>query len=149
MTNKISALKRGKDPYADADQSMALLQGVTDKQFELTIGDEATNARALTLQMLDKDGVKKTGVQNVMFALFANAAGTAFATTGGSTGIAITGSPDQGALLAIVAKKLFLATTDQEGELKLTWTDTGTEAVYLGVLNGDGTIQMSAVIQNA
>ena len=110
-----------------------------------TIGDEASNARAITVQLTDAAGADVASVQHVMLGVFANSAGTAFATTGGTTGIAI---GTDGALLAMVAKKLFIATCEADGDIDLTWTDTDVESVYLGVLVAGGTWAMSEEILN-
>ena len=110
-----------------------------------TIGDEASNARAITVQLTDAAGADVASVQPVMLGVFANSAGTAFATTGGTTGIAI---GTDGALLAMVAKKLFIATCEADGDIDLTWTDTDVESVYLGVLVAGGTWAMSEEILN-
>jgi hypothetical protein len=112
----------------------------------ITIGDEAANVRAITIQLLDADGNDINYVETVDLILFGDATMTAFATTGGSTGIAV---GTDGAVLDVVAKKLFVATCESDGDIDLTWTDTGTEAVYLGVRLPNGRVVLSAVIQNA
>jgi len=111
-----------------------------------TIGDEASNARAITIQLTDAAGADVASIQPVMLGVFANSAGTAFATTGGTTGLAI---GTDGALLAMVAKKLFIATCEADGDIDLTWTDTNVESVYLGVLVAGGTWAMSEEIVNS
>lgn len=112
----------------------------------ITVGAENTNARAITVQLTDADGDDIAYIAPVWLAVFADASGTSFATTGGSTGIAI---GTDGALLAVVAKKLFLATSEADGDIDLTWTDTGTEAAYLGVLLPNGTIEISTAMTNS
>jgi len=112
----------------------------------ITVGDEANDIRAITIQLLDADGNDIASVQSVWIAVFASAAATAFATTGGSTGLAI-GS--DGALLAVVAKKLFLATCEADGDIDLTWTDTQTESVSVAVILPNGKIVASEAFANA
>jgi hypothetical protein len=112
---------------------------------DYAIGAEDTNVRAITIQLKDSQGFDLAHVQGVVMGVFADAGAAAFA-TGGSTGIAI---GTDGALLAIVAKKLFMLTSESDGDIDLTWTDTGSEAVYLGILIPNGRFAMSAVIQNA
>jgi hypothetical protein len=85
-------------------------------------------------------------VAGASIAVFADANGDAFVVTGGSTGIAI---GTDGALLPIVAKKLFKAVSEADGDIDLTWTDTGIEAAYLGVILPNGKIIMSAALTNA
>lgn len=96
----------------------------------VTVSDEATNVRTITIQLLDHKGGDIDYVESVEIGVFTDATRTAFVTTGGSTGIAI---GTDGALLALVAKKYFVATSESDGDIDLTWTDTGTEAAYIGV----------------
>lgn len=112
----------------------------------IVVGDENTNVRAITIQLKDADGNDIDYVETVELILFLNDAKTAFVATGGSTGIAI---GTDGALLAVVAKKYFLATSEADGDIDLTWTDTGSEAAYLGVRLPNGRIVMSTALTNA
>ena len=112
----------------------------------IVVGAENTNVRAITIQLKDAEGNDIDYVETVEIILFLNAARTAFVATGGSTGIAI---GTDGALLALVAKKHFLATSEADGDIDLTWTDTGTEAAYLGVRLPNGRIVMSDALTNA
>lgn len=111
----------------------------------ITVGAEATNVRAITIQLKDANGADIDYVETVEIILFLNAAMTAFVATGGSTGIQI---GTDGALLAVVAKKYFLATSESDGDIDLTWTDTGTEAAYLGVRLPNGRIVVSDALTN-
>lgn len=112
----------------------------------ITVGDESANVRAITIQLKDIDGNDINYVETVEIILFLNAEMTAFVVTGGSTGIAI---GTDGALLAVVAKKYFLATSEADGDIDVTWTDTGTEAAYLGVRLPNGRIVLSSALTNA
>ena len=112
----------------------------------ITVGAEVTDARAITIQLKDINGNDIDYVETVEVILFLNAAMTAFVVTGGSTGIAI---GTDGALLAVVAKKYFLATSEADGDIDLTWTDTGTEAAYLGVRLPNGRVVVSSALTNA
>lgn len=107
----------------------------------VTVGDEAANVRAITIQLKDAEGNDIDYVETVEVIVFGDATKTAFVTTGGSTGIAI---GTDGALLAVVAKKYFLATSESDGDLDLTWTDTGTEAAFIGVRLPNGRIVMGS-----
>lgn len=97
----------------------------------ITVAAEVSNVRAISVQLNDATGAAVTTRRVVQVAVLADANGDAFVATGGSTGIAI---GTDGALLAIVAKKLFLAISEANGHIDLTWTDTGTEAAFLGVI---------------
>jgi hypothetical protein len=111
----------------------------------ITVGDESTNVRAITIQLKDANGNDIDYVETVWAAVFLNSAATAFVTTGGSTGIAIS---TDGAALAVVAKKLFLLTSEADGDIDLTWTDTGTEVAFLGVYTPAGRLVMSGALTN-
>jgi hypothetical protein len=112
----------------------------------ITVAAEVGDARAITIQLKDALGNDIDYVETVMVALFTTAARTAFVTTGGSTGIAI---GTDGALLALVAKKVFLVTSESDGDIDLTWTDTGTEAAFLALYLPNGRVVMSAALTNA
>lgn len=112
----------------------------------ITVGAEVGDARAITIQLKDARGNDIDYVETVEIIMFLNAARTAFVVTGGSTGIAI---GTDGALLAVVAKKYFLATSEADGDIDLTYTDTGTEVCYLGLRLPNGRIIMSSALTNA
>lgn len=113
----------------------------------ITVAAEITNVRQILVTLLDAAGNPIDYVETVQLILFLNAARTAFVVTGGSTGLAL-GAGGQGAVLDIVAKKTFLATTEANGQLDLQWTDTGTEAAFLGVRLPNGEIVMSTALAN-
>lgn len=112
----------------------------------ITVGAESTNVRAITIQLTDASGDDLAYRGAVLLVLLLDANGDAFAVTGGSTGIAI---GTDGALLALVAKKAFVAISEADGDIDLTWTDTGTEAAYLGVMTSSGRLIVSAALTNA
>jgi hypothetical protein len=112
----------------------------------ITVGDEVSNARAIAVQLKDALGRDIDYVEEVELALFLTADRLAYVVTGGSTGIAI---GTDGALSTIVAKKRFCATSEADGDIDLTWTDTGTEAAYLGIKLPTGRWVMSTALTNA
>ena len=112
---------------------------------DITVGAENTNVRAITIQLKDQNGADIDYRQAVDIVVLADANGDAFAATGGSTGIAI---GTDGALLAVVAKKIFKSISEADGDIDLTWTDTGTEAAYLGVILPNGQMFISAALTN-
>lgn len=111
----------------------------------ITVGAEDTNVRAITVQLKDGDGNDMAFRTPVQLWVLADANGDAFVTTGGSTGIAI---GTDGALLALVAKKAFIAISEADGDIDLTWTDTGTEAAYLAVVLPTGRMVISSALTN-
>lgn len=111
----------------------------------ITVGAEDNNVRPIAIQLKDANGNDINYVETVEIIVFSSAAMTAFA-TGGSTGLAI---GTDGALLAVVAKKYFLATSEATGSIDLTWTDTGTESVAVGVRLPNGRVVVSEAFANA
>lgn len=111
----------------------------------IVVGAENTNVRAITIQLKDLNGADIKSRQKVNIHVFADANGDAFVATGGSTGIAI---GTDGALLPVVAKKSFIAISEADGDIDLTWTDTGTEVAFLGVELPNGRIVMSSSLAN-
>jgi len=111
----------------------------------ILVSAETTNVRDITIQLLDADGNDINYVEEVGLVLFLTADKLAYVATGGSTGIAI---GTDGALQTIVAKKVFTATSEIDGDIDLTWTDTGTEAAFLGVKLPSGRIIMSDALTN-
>ena len=112
----------------------------------ITVGAESTNVRAITIQLKDARGNDIDYVEEVDLVLFLSADRLAYVVTGGTTGIAI---GTDGALQTILAKKVFRATSEADGDIDLTWTDTGTEAAYLGVRLPNGRWVMSDALTNA
>lgn len=110
----------------------------------ISVGAENTNVRAITIQLKDATGADIAYVETVEIMVFASASRTAFA-TGGSTGLEI---GTDGALLPVVAKKYFIATSETDGDIDLTWTDTGTESVSVGIRLPNGRFVMSSVFAN-
>lgn len=120
----------GKPPCADAS---------------ILVGAENANVRAITIQLKDAQGNDIQMRQGVLVGVFLDANPDAPVVTGGSTGIAI---GTDGMLFTIIAKKLFFCVSEADGDIDLTWTDTGTEAAYLGIILPDGRIVMSAALTN-
>jgi hypothetical protein len=112
----------------------------------ITVGAEATNVRAITIQLLDADGKDIDYSEEVEIVIFLDADREAYVVTGGSTGIEI---GTDGALLDVVAKKYFRATSEVDGDIDLTWTDTGTEVAFLGLKLPNGRFVMSDALTNA
>lgn len=111
----------------------------------ITVGAENTNVRAISVALKDSRGNAITYVETVDVIVFGAADMLSFASTGGSTGIAV---GTNGALLTVVAKKLFRATTEADGTLDLTWTDTGTESVAVGIRLPNGRVVVSDAFAN-
>lgn len=112
----------------------------------ITVGAEAADVRAITVQLKDANGDNMDSIVSIELIMFLDALGAAYVVTGGSTGLAQAAS---GKVLTVVAKKFFKARTTAAGLLTLTWTDTGTEAAFLGVKLPNGSVIISGPLANA
>lgn len=112
----------------------------------ITVGAEVADVRAITVQLKDANGANINYAEMVEFVTLLNAAGTDFAVTGGSTGLAAGAS---GKALQVVAKKLFKVISTTAGLITVTYTDIGTEAVFLGVRLPNGRLVISSALTNA
>lgn len=112
----------------------------------ITVSSETADVRTLTVQVTDALGASIAQQVLLDVVVYASAAATALAGTGGSTGIAATA----GLIVAtITAKKVFKMQTTAAGLLTLTWTDTGTESVAVGVWLPNGKLVITAAFANA
>jgi hypothetical protein len=122
----------------------SVIKGFADSAL-ITIGAEVANVRAVTVQLKDADGVNLTRAGIVRFIVFTTAAATALS-NGGTTGLAIGAN---GMIINTeIAKKVFLVKTDETGVWVGTYTDTGTDAAFLGVQLPDGRLTVSAAMTN-
>lgn len=112
----------------------------------IAVGAESANVRAITVQLQDAYGNDLRRRAFVRAHVMADANGDAFVTTGGSTGIAI---GTDGALLPVVAKRSFILVSEDDGDIDLTWTDTGTEVAFLHLELPNGKRVVSAALTNA
>lgn len=140
----------GRQIGQDTERGQLVAHGVNITQpcadASITVGAESVNVRNITIQLKDALGNDINYAETVEIIVFDSAAMTGFASTGGSTGLAI---GTDGALLAIVAKKYFLATSETDGDIDLTWTDTGTESVAVGVRLPNGRVVVTSAFANA
>jgi hypothetical protein len=112
----------------------------------ITVAAEIADVRQITIQLKDANGNAIDYAETVDIIMLLNATPTDFVATGGSTGIAIGAS---GKLQQIIAKKRFTALSTTAGVIALTWTDTGTEAAFLGLVLPSGRMVISAALTNA
>lgn len=112
----------------------------------ITIGAESSDARAITIQLKDANGNAVDEATTFEIIMYSDASMTDFVAAGGSTGLAAGAS---GKLLALVAKKAFLATSTAAGLVAATYTDTGTAAGYLAVRLPNGRVIGGGLVTNA
>lgn len=96
----------------------------------IAVGAAVSHVRAITVQLIDANNANIDYAEMIELFALLDATPSDFAATGGSTGMAASTS---GKLLAIVAKKHFMAITDATGKVVFNYTDTAGEAVFLGV----------------
>ncbi len=111
-------------------------------------GATTADTRDIVVTLLDSEGNAIDTVEEVELHMFLTADRLAYVVTGGSTGITL-GAAGDGAILIIVSKKVFVATSESTGFLDIDWLDTGTEAAFLGVKLPNGRYVMSSVLTNA
>lgn len=109
-------------------------------------GASVANQRDISITLKDSNGVAITYAEMVELIVFSSSAMTDFTATGGSTGIAAGAS---GKLLALVAKKVFRGISTTAGVIACIYTDTGTDAAYLGVRLPNGRIVAGGLLTNA
>ena len=115
----------------------------------ITVSAEAAtvaNQRDIVVQLKDANGNDIDYVETFEIIMYSSAAMTAFTTTGGSTGLAI---GTDGALLPVVAKKYFLATSEADGDWDGIYTDTGTDVVFMGIRLPNGRLITPVELTNA
>ena len=108
-------------------------------------GATVANQRNITLILKDDEGDPINYAEMVELIVFASSAMLDFAATGGTTGIAAGGN---GKILALVAKKVFRGISTAAGLLDVIYTDTGTDAGYLGVRLPNGRLIGIGVLTN-
>ncbi len=137
----------------DSNQLMSRDIEMTKAAIDATItvsaeGATTANTRDIVVTLLNSEGEAISEVEEIEVHMFLDAARLAYVVTGGSTGITL-GAAGDGAVLPIVAKKVFVCTTEATGILDLDWLDTGTEVAFLGVKLPSGRYVMSAALTNA
>lgn len=100
-------------------------------------GATVANQRDISITLKDAKGNAIDYAEMVELIVFSSSAMTDFTAVGGTTGIAAGAS---GKILALVAKKVFRAISTTAGALAVIYTDTGSDAAYLGVRLPNGRI---------
>lgn len=111
-------------------------------------GATAANQRDILLTFKDDEGDAVNYAAQAELVLFAASTMLDFTATGGTTGIAQGSGGNTGKMLALVAKKIFRVITDVNGVWAGIYTDTGTDAVYLGVRLPNGHVVGIGLLTN-
>lgn len=106
----------------------------------VTVGDEATNVVAITIQLKDATGADIAYVETVDVLFFGAEARTSASSVTPSTGLAI--ATDGAIISTVEAHKHYVCTSEADGDLAFTWTDTGAGTTYIGVRLPSGRIVM-------
>ncbi len=109
-------------------------------------GATVADQRDISLILKDDQGDAINFAGMVELIVFSSSAMTDFTAAGGSTGIA---AGSNGKILALVAKKVFRAISTTAGLIDVIYTDTGTDAAYLGVRLPNGQIIGIGTLTNA
>ncbi|MGB1389985.1 MAG: hypothetical protein ACPG61_13975 [Paracoccaceae bacterium] len=105
----------------------------------VTVSDETTNVRTITIQLKDARGRDIDYAETVEIILFSDAAKAGIGGGSPSTGLA---AGTDGDLAVITAHTAYYAVSETDGDIDLTWTDTGTAAAFIGVRLPSGRIVM-------
>lgn len=110
-------------------------------------GNPGANQRAVTIQLLDANG-NDIEYQEIVDVFVTGAANLdAIAASAGSPGIE---AGTDGAILAtVVAQKHFVVASENDGDIDLTWTDTGTDVAYLALRLPTGRVIFSDALTNS
>lgn len=132
------------DGKALVSNGIQITRPCVDATVTATPGSGATT---IAIQLKDADGKDINYVETVDLILFTSSAKTAFAATGGSTGLAI---GTDGAYSRIAASKIHgRATSEADGDIDLTYTDNVQEATWLGVRLPNGRIVGATITTTA
>lgn len=112
----------------------------------ITVGDESANVRAITIQLKDVNGDDIDYIEAVWGILTTTATLAGLAAPAPSTGLAI---GTDGASMTVKAHNLYLLTSESDGDIDLTWTETGAVVAYLHLLLPTGRIITSDALTNA
>jgi|GEM_PF-1534817 len=145
LSSEFGSGRAGWDPQgAITRESIRITQPAVDAV--ITLPASQASGYTLTVQLNDAGGNPITECQDIDATIYADAAGLALATTGGSTGLAATGASTGIIRATPVAKKVFALRTNAAGLFSGTWTDNAGEVCYLGVRLPNGRTVSSPVL---
>lgn len=111
---------------------------------KFTVGAEAANAINVAIQLLDRDNGNEIGERvTMLWYLSADANGDAIAGAAPNGGIAI---GTDGLLIEWAANLSGIVTSESDGDIDVTLTDSGTPTFYLVLVAPDGKLYASSAI---
>ena len=125
----------------DKDTAREVLDGVCGAT--IVVAEKDTDEWYATIQLTDYAGDDMAVAGSVIVYLSSVATGLDFNTATVTTETAIT---DDGSLAILLAKIAYLVTSEADGDIKLTLTDTGADIYYLVVVLPNGTLVVSEAI---
>lgn len=108
-----------------------------------TIGAEAANAINVVIQLSDADGVDLAVRSNVFMYLSDDANGDSIAATAPNTSVLI---GTDGVIMPLIAGKAFRLTSEADGDIDVTITETGIDTWYMVIVDGWGRLHVSDAI---
>lgn len=108
-----------------------------------TIGDETTNAIAVTVQLRDGNAASIATRRGVFAYLATDSTGDTIAPTAPSGGVAVGAS---GIVIPVVAGKAFQLISEANGQIALTITEVGAATWYFVLVMPDGRLVASGAI---
>lgn len=109
----------------------------------IAVGTEAANVINVTVQLVDGAGDDLDNVATVLAYLSDDSGGAGVAATAPDGGVAI---GTDGNLGAIVAGKVFLLTSESDGDIDIDITESGADTFYLVVVLPSGKTVVSGAI---
>ena len=109
----------------------------------ITIGAEASNVIRATIQLQDISGSDLATITPVLAYLSSSSTGDGVTGTGPSTESAI---GVDGSLTALVTKKVYLLTSEADGDIDIDITESGAATWYLVLIMPDGRLVISDAI---
>ncbi len=109
----------------------------------ITVGSESSNVINVAIQLKDAAGNDLAARGSILAYLSDDANGDSVAVTAPDGGVAI---GTDGLAIELVAEKVFLMTSESDGDIDLNITESGTDTWYLILVMPDGTLVASGAI---
>ena len=111
-----------------------------------TVGAESSNAITVNIQLTDYLGNDLANPAAVIAYISSDASGLNIAASGCSSDASI---GTDGSLAVLLTKTVYLLASENDGDIDVKFTDTGTSGFYLNIILANGRIATSPKIQFA